>query len=359
MSENIAYSPLFHGLFFMTTILFIVFSAFLISRISKLMNKNQELRDLLSEKEKMIADIKTSSSFSLANLDSERSKSILISVNKDFQITYANEYALELFKFNKEELIGKNIFGTIYNKKDFNPDFEENIITRIFKNPNLYMEHESENVKKDGEKIWISWTNRVVYNEKGEPLEIKSVGFDISKRKNLEKDLYAITFKDTPTEALNRQTFLDLAVKELKRSNIYNRQLSLLVLKLNCFESPREKNNEEFTDSILKQVIDLSKKTVRESDIIGRISDVEFAILLPETSFEKAEFFAERLKIKIEEKNLQENHGYFITANFGISSKENKNESIDTLLQKSIDSLTLFEKTQMIQKPINKKGAKK
>ena len=202
MTGNIDYSPLFHGLFFMTTILFISFSASLIFHISKLMKKNQKLREIISEKEKVLSKAKTNTTFDLQAFANERAKSILISVNKDYKITYANEYALELFKFTKEELIGQNIFGTIYPKEEFQPDFEENIITRIFKNPNLYMEHESENLKKDGEKIWISWTNRVVYNADNEAQEIKSVGFDISKRKKLENDLYSLTFQDASTNAL-------------------------------------------------------------------------------------------------------------------------------------------------------------
>ena len=86
---------------------------------------------------------------------------------------------------------------------------------------------------------------------------------------------------------------------------------------------------------------------------------MEFSILLPETSFEKAQFFAERLKSKIEEKNLKDNLSFFVTANFGIASKETKNETIDSLLQKALDSLILFEKNHVIQKPITKKGAKK
>ena len=71
-----------------------------------------------------------------------------------------------------------------------------NSFDRIFQYPNLYMEHESENLKKDGEQLWISWTNRVVYNKDGEPEEIKSVGFDITKRKNLENELCSLAFKD-------------------------------------------------------------------------------------------------------------------------------------------------------------------
>ncbi len=360
MSEDIACNPLFHRLFFVTTILLIIFSFFLILRILKLMDKNNDLRKALSQKEKDLTQNKISASSYLLPYDNEKTKSIVVSVNKKHKITYVNEYALELFKFSKDELIGKNIFGTIYNKDEQNQLLEKNIIDRIFQYPNLYMEHESENFKKDGEPLWISWTNRVVYNNNGEPEEIKSVGFDITKRKNLENELCSLAFKDLSTGALNREAFLDQGVKELKRANLYNRQLSLLVMKLNCFEVPQTKNGQQFTDMLLKDVISMSQKTIRESDIIGRISDVEFAILLPETTFEKAQFFAERLKLKIQEENLKEDHSFFITANFGVASKEGKTESIDSLLQKAIDSLVLFEKTgNTTVLPAKKKGTKK
>ncbi len=360
MAENIVCNPLFHGLFFMTTILFIIFSVILVLRILKLMDKNNDLREVINQKDKELTQNKTSLVSLLLPYDNEKTKSIVVSVNKNHKITYVNEYALELFKFSKEELIGQNIFGTIYPKEELNQVLEENIIDRILQNPNLYMEHESENIKKDGEPIWISWTNRVVYDDKGHAQEIKSVGFDISKRKKLESELCSIAFNDAPTGALNRQTFLDAGVKELKRANLYNRHLSLLVMKLNCFEMAQAENGQQFSDIILKEVIQMSKKAIRESDIIGRISDVEFAILLPETPFEKAQFFAEQLKLKIQEENLKGKHTFFITANFGVASKEGKNESIDMLLQKSIDSLVLFEKTgnTSLQHP-KKKGAKK
>ena len=84
MTGNIDYSPLFHGLFFMTTILFISFSASLIFHISKLMKKNQKLREIISEKEKELSKAKTNTTFDLQAFANERAKSILISVNKDY-----------------------------------------------------------------------------------------------------------------------------------------------------------------------------------------------------------------------------------------------------------------------------------
>ena len=71
----------------------------------------------------------------------------------------------------------------------------------------MYVEHETENITKEGKHIWISWTNRLVYDESGEPVELQSVGFDISKRKKLEEELRFLASVDPLTGALNRQSF--------------------------------------------------------------------------------------------------------------------------------------------------------
>lgn len=346
MPENIAQGPMIHWLFFMTTILFMIVTILQTLRIKKLQEKNESLMSNIAEKERELIKNKPDPRSFLLPYDNEKSKSIVVSVNKKHKITYANDYALELFKYEKHELINKDIFKTIYEPIDSKNELEENIINRIFANPNLYMEHESENLKKDGEKIWISWTNRVVYDETGKPEEIRSVGFDISKRKRLESALTSLSSTDEVTGTLNRQTFLDKGALELRRANQYKRQLSLLVMQLDCYKSTSSAKPEPFSDDLLNEVVQMTKKASKETDIIGRISDVEFAIILPETGSEKAQFFAEQLKNKIQSKNLKAGLCMFITVSFGIASKNKKDETIDALLQNARASLINFEKTK-------------
>lgn len=356
MLENVDCVPMSHWLFFTTTILFMFFSFILTRRIVKLRKKVFDLINLVSLKEKELKEKTMDPRRFLVPYDTEKSKSIVISVNAKHKITYVNDYAEEFFGFSKEELLNQDLFKTIYQKNNPSDTLEENIVDRILTNPRIYVEHESENIKKNGEKIWVSWTNRVVYNDKGEPVEIRSVGFDISKRKNLETELRSLSAVDPATGVLSRQAFLTAGVHELKRANRYNRQLSLLIIDLNCFHVVNETQELKFTDEILHNTIELCRKSVRDSDIIGRIGDIEFGILLPETAPENAIFLAERLKQKIQEKNLEGEIEFFVTMDFGVSGKEEKEETIDSLMQKALNTLHQSEKNARLPHRRKQKG---
>ena len=336
MPENPNCFPMLDLLLFVTTILFMAFSVLLIRRILRLRIKISKMRKKLAEQERILKTKKDNHSKLLKPYESDTAKSIILSVNAQHEVTYMNDFAEELFGFSKSELLNHNVFDTIYLENDKDETLQENIIDRILNNPTMYMEHESENVKKNGERVWISWTNRVVYDEDNQPIEIRSVGFDITKRKQLEKELRNLSVQDQTTGVYNRQSFLDLCVLELKRAIRYKRNLSLMVLKLDFFHSVEEERY--FTDEILKDAVFICQKSIRESDIIGRLSELEFAILLPETPIENALFLAEQLKQKIQEKNMKNKNEFFIGTTFGVAEKTRNDDTIDAILSNAIQS---------------------
>lgn len=339
MPEDTDCFPMLSGLLFATTILFMILSVLTIRRIARLRLKINKMRKQIFEKDKQLKSKKDLTSKLLKPYESESARSIILSVNSNHEITYANDFAEELFGFTKEELLNHNIFDTIYLENDKDETLQENIIDRILNNPKMYMDHESENIKKNGDKVWISWTNRVIYNENGEPIEVRSVGFDITKRKQLEHELHSLSVYDSVTGVYNRQAFLESGVIELKRATRYKRQLSLMVFKLDFFHSLEDNRN--FTDEILKDVISICRKSIHESDIIGRLSDIEFGILLPETPIENALFLADQLRHKIQERNLKNKNEFFIGALFGVAERSQKDDTIDAILTKALEQLSL------------------
>ncbi len=338
MPESTDCFPMLNILLFVTTIMFMVFSAILTRRILRLRHKIDKMRKKIAELDQQLKIKKDPTAKLLKPYESESAKSIILSVNTNHEITYVNDFAEQLFGFSKEELVNHNIFDTIYAENDKDETLQENIIDRIIGNPKMYMEHESENIKKNGEKVWISWTNRVIYTEDGKPAEVRSVGFDISKRKQLEYELRSISAVDSITGVFNRQSFLEEGVNELKRAVRYKRQLSLLILKLDFFRSVDDDNT--FTDEILRDIINVCRKSVRESDVIGRLSDIEFGILMPETPIENALFFAEQLKQKIQERNLKNKNEIFIGVDFGVAERSRSDDTIDAILSHAFKSLT-------------------
>ena len=272
--------------------------------------------------------------------EDEDNKSIIVAFNQKGVITYANDYALELFGFSQDELLGHNLLGTIFPAQKKQYITQPTIVEKILLNPQFYVDIETKNVKKDGSAIWISWTNRVVYDENNEPVEIRSVGFDITKRKHLEEKLKYLTSIDPLTGVLNRSAFLEIGEKELKRAIRYNRTLSLLVLELDHFRLLGQEFGYTFGDDALQKTVKICKESIRDSDCLGRIGDVEFAILLPETEEENVHYLLERLRLKIQEQNLKTEIGNaFITTSFGISSREGDKDSIDAMLLRACQNL--------------------
>lgn len=354
MSENIHCFPLLSALFFVISVLLSIFCVILVRRINRLRNKIDIVREQLEEKNKDVK--KTNSPLKLLKpYESETSKSIIISVNTQNEMTYMNDYAEEFFGYSQDDLIGKNIFNTIYTGKSVEESGQENVITQILAHPKMYVETEIEVKCKNGKKAWVSWTNRVIYGADGQPSEIRSVGFDITKRKQLEYELRCLSLYDSLTNVYNRQAFLHFGVKELKRANRYNRQLSLLIMRLDFFHTVD--SSREFSDEILKDIIEVCTNSIRESDIVGRLNDIEFGIILPETPIENALFLSEQLKIKIQERNLSSKNDFFVNAVFGVAEKTKKDLTIDSLISKAFDALEKVEKSNAEKN--NRKGVKK
>lgn len=340
--------------FLITTLLFALLCIVLMKKTRHLRQKVSSLIESVALKNKEIDDLKNDTTSLLEPLSAHNARSIIISVDTSERLTDINDFGAEIFGYEKQEIIGQNVFGTIFPMPDKKDSLQANIISRIFSNPKLYVEHETENIKKDGTKFWISWTNRVIYNEQGTPIEIKSVGFDISKRKKLEQELRYLASIDPLTGVLNRQTLLETGTVEVKRANRYNRQLSIMVMKLDYFHSVgNDSVSDTFSDEILHEMVAICRRAMRDSDSIGRIGDVEFALILPETPAENAVFLAERLKSRIQEKNLKSESGAFVTATFGVAGKESKDDTIDSLLLRALNAL---QKTKKRRKSTKTKG---
>jgi signal transduction histidine kinase/ActR/RegA family two-component response regulator len=55
--------------------------------------------------------------------------------------------------------------------------------------PESFEQNVNENVRRDGSRVWIAWTNRIVRDERGRVKELLSVGSDITERRRAEEKL--------------------------------------------------------------------------------------------------------------------------------------------------------------------------
>jgi hypothetical protein len=63
------------------------------------------------------------------------------------------------------------------------------MIQDIVRHPERYRHNENENMRRDGARVWIAWTNKAFCNDDGSVREILCVGNDITMLKQAEEKL--------------------------------------------------------------------------------------------------------------------------------------------------------------------------
>lgn len=119
----------------------------------------------------------------------ENANSIILRWDRRGKITFMNEYALNFFGYSKDEIIGRNAVGTIVPSSDSSGNDLSQMILDIAAYPKRYQTNENENMKKDGTRVWIAWTNKPLKDDNGKHTEILCVGNDITERKRTEEEL--------------------------------------------------------------------------------------------------------------------------------------------------------------------------
>ena len=140
------------------------------------------------------------------------------------------------------------------------------------------------------------------------------------QKKNESLETLAVT--DELTGLYNRY-FIDIKIKEeMEISDFTNRPLSLIILDLDHFKLVNDKWGHPIGDEVLKHSAELTKKSIRKSDILARFGGEEFVVLMPNTSLHDALVVAENIRRQME--NAPYPIVGRVTASFGVAERKKK-----------------------------------
>ena len=117
----------------------------------------------------------------------EQANSIILRWTSDGHITFLNEFGQRFFGYSAEEIVGRHVIGTIVPPRESNGRDLRQLLEQIGADPKAFELNVNENMRRNGERVWISWTNRIVPDAQGHVAEILSVGTDITERKRAEE----------------------------------------------------------------------------------------------------------------------------------------------------------------------------
>ena len=119
----------------------------------------------------------------------ELTNSIILRWDPKGRITFLNKFGQTFFGYKAGEILGRNVVGTIVPETDQAGHDLIEMIRDIGIHPELYVKNQNENMLKNGERVWISWTNKPIFDEIGNVMEILSVGNDHTDLKRAEEEL--------------------------------------------------------------------------------------------------------------------------------------------------------------------------
>ena len=161
---------------------------------------------------------------------------------------------------------------------------------------------------------------------------------EVKVRKETEIKLSKFANKDSLTNIYNRRKIEELCENEIKRSERYNYNLSLIFFDLNDFKLINDLTGHHKGDDVLIKIADTVSQNIRSSDYFGRWGGDEFLIVLPHTDLVQAEKIIKVLESKINQIDFDLKKDLILTCSFGLCQYE-VNDTLDSLLKKADASM--------------------
>ncbi|MBT8490721.1 MAG: PAS domain S-box protein, partial [Deltaproteobacteria bacterium] len=162
----------------------------------------------------------------------QSANSIIYRRDTEGNVTFFNEYAQGFFGYSEDEILGKNVVGTLVPEVDSAGNDLTAMIADISAAPDRYVINENENMRSDGERVWIAWTNKALRDENGAIQEILCIGTDMTERRVMQGKLqesenwYRTLFETTGagTVIIDEDTTLSLVNNEFETMTGYRKK---------------------------------------------------------------------------------------------------------------------------------------
>ncbi len=139
------------------------------------------------------------------------------------------------------------------------------------------------------------------------------------KLSEAEQKIRDMAMTDELTGLRNRRFLLNRISEEIDRSHRYKRPLSCILFDVDYFKRINDRYGHKAGDEVLKAISEVARKQCRISDLVGRYGGEEFLVILPETDFDDALAFAERLRKSVADLRVDCGEVITTTASFGVA----------------------------------------
>ncbi|MFP3983329.1 MAG: diguanylate cyclase [Desulfurivibrionaceae bacterium] len=257
----------------------------------------------------------------------------IIMIDYRGSICYWNEAAGRIFNYHAAEVLNKNIhdlFISSDRKTVFPDSFPE-----LWESDRCHVTGRTTELvaqKKDGDQVPIELSLSIVRMD--EHWHAIGIVRDITHRKEMEYELEKMAATDQLTGAYNRRKLLDLLDYERRLARRSVRSLCLIMFDIDNFKKINDRYGHSVGDEVLKTLVLVVQRNIREADVLARWGGEEFVILTPDTELGGAVKLAEKLRRIVADADFPE-VGH-ITISLGVA-QDRLEESVDAFISRVDD----------------------
>jgi formate hydrogenlyase transcriptional activator len=148
----------------------------------------------------------------------ENANSIMIRMEQNGRITFFNKFAQKFFGYAQDEILGEDIKILVPRIESDGKNLE-NMMDQLLRSPDDFEENVHENIRKNGERVWISWRNRAIRDAAGKVIGNLALGRDITRHKNT---IDALTESETRYRRLFETAQDGILILEAETGRILN-----------------------------------------------------------------------------------------------------------------------------------------
>jgi diguanylate cyclase (GGDEF)-like protein/PAS domain S-box-containing protein len=259
----------------------------------------------------------------------------LLVLDNKLRIITANRSFYRTFQVNPEETENRLIYD-LGNRQWNIPGLRE-LLENILPMNNSFEDFEVEHDFKSIGRKTMLLNARKIYREMNHTEMILLAIEDITERKMAEEQLKFIASMDGLTGIANRRHFDTTLDLEWRRAMRSFSPVSLIMIDIDVYKNYNDSYGHLAGDSCLQKIAHTIRDSLRRAgNFAARFGGEEFTVILPDTNAKEAYVFAESLREKIENLNIEHKDsivGSNVTVSLGVSSLiPDKNRTRDELI---------------------------
>lgn len=168
---------------------------------------------------------------------------------------------------------------------------------------------------------------------------LTAFGYLLLSREQLQQELERLEMTDPLTDAPNRRGFFNLLAPWMALARRPGQPTAVVLFDLDQFKRINDGYGHPAGDVVLRAMVDTCKRQLRDSDMLGRMAGVEFALLLPRTDLLDALLVSERIRRAIEATPVKTERALIkMTASFGVTTIRPEDTTV-SLFQRADEAL--------------------